>query len=267
MESNDHQKHSHHFILPTKTALTIGAILLALTGVTVLMGGVHLGSFNMALALLVATVKASLVCLYFMNLKYDKAGNGFVFSTAFLFLAIFAVLTGTDIFFRGDVYVKGPLMAATSGGPAKFKTPWVASAEISAHGKELFGQQCTSCHGAVGAGDGPAAAALNPKPRNFTANVGWKNGPKPSQIFKTLKEGIAGGAMASYASLPVEDRWALSQYVASLNPQPQKDTDADLALVGVKGGKQEGVEAASSIPVESAIEILVNEAKARKAGS
>jgi len=35
-----------------------------------------------------------------------------IFGTSFLFLAIFIVLTSTDLFFRGDVYVKGPLVAA-----------------------------------------------------------------------------------------------------------------------------------------------------------
>lgn len=35
-------------------------------------------------------------------------------------------------------------------------------------GKALFAQQCASCHGAGGKGDAPAAAALNPKPRNLT---------------------------------------------------------------------------------------------------
>jgi cytochrome c oxidase cbb3-type subunit 3 len=35
-------------------------------------------------------------------------------------------------------------------------------------GKKLYGQFCVSCHGQSGKGDGPAAAALNPKPRDHT---------------------------------------------------------------------------------------------------
>jgi high-affinity iron transporter len=34
-------------------------------------------------------------------------------------------------------------------------------------GQELFAQNCAVCHGASGAGDGPATAALNPAPANF----------------------------------------------------------------------------------------------------
>jgi mono/diheme cytochrome c family protein len=47
--------------------------------------------------------------------------------------------------------------------------PCFALAEGSVDkGKALFVQQCASCHGAGGKGDAPAAAALNPKPRNLT---------------------------------------------------------------------------------------------------
>lgn len=35
-------------------------------------------------------------------------------------------------------------------------------------GKKLYGQFCVSCHGQSGKGDGPASAALNPKPRDHT---------------------------------------------------------------------------------------------------
>lgn len=37
-----------------------------------------------------------------------------------------------------------------------------------ARGKALFDDKCASCHGATGKGDGPAAAALNPPPADFT---------------------------------------------------------------------------------------------------
>jgi mono/diheme cytochrome c family protein len=37
-----------------------------------------------------------------------------------------------------------------------------------AKGKALYGQYCAGCHGSVGKGDGPAAASLNPKPRDLS---------------------------------------------------------------------------------------------------
>ena len=39
----------------------------------------------------------------------------------------------------------------------------------AARGAEVFQLYCTMCHGAGGRGDGPGAAALNPKPRDFTS--------------------------------------------------------------------------------------------------
>jgi len=42
---------------------------------------------------------------------------------------------------------------------------WGANLEKS---KSLFAEQCASCHGSGGKGDGPAAAALTPKPHDLT---------------------------------------------------------------------------------------------------
>src|SRR4051812_12500711 len=99
-----HSKHHHH-IMPNSVAVTIGTILLILTGVTVFVAGIDLGKLNFLVAFFVATVKAMLVMLFFMNLLYDRRENGVIFGASFLFLAIFIVLTSTDLFFRGNVYV------------------------------------------------------------------------------------------------------------------------------------------------------------------
>lgn len=88
--------------------------------------------------------------------------------------------------------------------------------EQIAKGKELYDAQCTSCHGESGQGDGAAAAALNPKPRNFTAvDAKWtkENGPDPIGIFNTLSNGIAGGSMAAYPNLSTEEKYAIAHYI------------------------------------------------------
>lgn len=46
--------------------------------------------------------------------------------------------------------------------------PSASSAGDSEAGKTSYLANCASCHGPEGAGDGPVAAALNPKPRNFS---------------------------------------------------------------------------------------------------
>jgi cytochrome c oxidase subunit 4 len=52
--------------------LTIGVTLLILTGVTVLAATVNLGPFNAVVALAIATIKALLVVLFFMHVKYTS---------------------------------------------------------------------------------------------------------------------------------------------------------------------------------------------------
>jgi len=144
---------------------------------------------------------------------------------------------------------------AAANTKSKLKNPWVSTPELVAKGKELFAAQCVACHGAEGKGDGPAASALNPHPRNFTATEGWKNGRKPTMVFKTLKEGLPPSAMASFATLPSDDRWALTHYVLSLGPKPQDDTPADFAKVGIDPNKAGGGEKEdATIPIEVAME-------------
>jgi caa(3)-type oxidase subunit IV len=250
--SNDN--HSHHHILPTKVAIGIGCALLCLTMFTVWIAGIDLGKLNFVVAMLVATVKALLVALFFMNLYYDHKENGIIFGTAFVFLAIFMVFTSMDLFFRGDVYVKGPIVAEVK---SKLSKPWISTPALVARGKELFAVNCVSCHGTEGYGDGPAAAAINPHPRNFHQDKDWVNGRKPTDVFKTLKTGVPGSMMASFATLPSDDRWALDAYVLSLGPKPPVSTTADLASVGIDPTKDSATEVAEvTIPVESAMHMM-----------
>jgi mono/diheme cytochrome c family protein len=82
-------------------------------------------------------------------------------------------------------------------------------------GKSVFTVNCLPCHGEKGEGNGPAAAALNPKPRNFTADA-FKQGETPDAVFKTISGGIPNTQMVSFAYLPEADRWALANWVLEL---------------------------------------------------
>jgi mono/diheme cytochrome c family protein len=55
-------------------------------------------------------------------------------------------------------------------------------------GKAKFQQLCAVCHGAAGAGDGPAAAGLNPKPRTF-ADAEWQASVDDDYLRKIITEG------------------------------------------------------------------------------
>src|SRR5271166_3642508 len=71
--------------------------LICLTFITVKVSYYDFGSANILIALVVATMKASLVAAYFMHLRYDKLFNTLAFLAAFLFLAIFILLTYDDL--------------------------------------------------------------------------------------------------------------------------------------------------------------------------
>ncbi len=64
----------------------------------------------------------------------------------------------------------------------------VLAAGDLAKGKASFEQICASCHGTSGKGDGPAAAALSPKPRDLT-DKSYVSGLKDDYIKKLIKEG------------------------------------------------------------------------------
>lgn len=94
----------------------------------------------------------------------------------------------------------------------------VALTAEEAKGKEIFTINCVPCHGATGAGDGVAAAQLNPKPRNYKAPAAdWKNGNTIEGITKTLNEGVKGSPMVPYKHLGDESIKALANYVLYLS--------------------------------------------------
>ena len=81
-----------------------------------------------------------------------------------------------------------------------------------ASGKKLAETNCASCHGASGKGDGPAAAALNPKPADWTsAKV---QAESEGELFWKISNGR--GPMPPWKHLSEKDRWDLVSYVKSL---------------------------------------------------
>jgi mono/diheme cytochrome c family protein len=132
--------------------------------------------------------------------------------------------------------------------------------ELISKGKETFTTVCASCHGEDGSGDGPASTALNPKPRNFTSKEGWKNGPKLSQIYQTLEEGVAGSAMISYNYLSPADRIALAHYIRqTFIPYPPNDTEDELLALDQTYSLSKGKEIPAQIPVQAAMNIIIND--------
>jgi mono/diheme cytochrome c family protein len=85
----------------------------------------------------------------------------------------------------------------------------------AAAGKMLFEKNCVVCHGKEGKGDGPAAAALNPRPKSFADPVVIAKSDK--ELFDTITKGRPGTPMVSFEkTLTEQQRWDVLAYVRSL---------------------------------------------------
>ncbi|MFZ1979427.1 MAG: cytochrome c [Bacteroidota bacterium] len=134
-----------------------------------------------------------------------------------------------------------------------------ASPELVQKGEDLFKQNCSSCHGDNGDGNGPTAATLASKPRNFHSLDGWKNGSKVSQIYTTLETGLQGTAMSSFNYLTPADRFAIIHFVRSLAPNQPVDSTEELKQLDARYELAKGVNVAGQIPVKKAMKIIENE--------
>jgi mono/diheme cytochrome c family protein len=134
------------------------------------------------------------------------------------------------------------------------------SDELVSKGMIMFNTTCSSCHGTDGKGDGVAAAALNPKPRNFTNATGWINGSKISEIFKTLSEGVPGSGMVAFDTFSPEEKIALAQYIRkTFVSNPPVDTKDDLTALSQTYKLAEGAQNPGQIPISDATALVIQD--------
>jgi len=95
-------EHKHH-VVPLRTYFMVWGGLVLLTYLTVRVSYHDFGEGNLIIAMLIATMKASLVVLFFMALKYDEKFNAVVFVGSLAFLSVFLILTLADTMERGKV--------------------------------------------------------------------------------------------------------------------------------------------------------------------
>jgi cytochrome c oxidase subunit 4 len=145
--AHGHAKRGFHpHVLPLKLYLAIGVILFILTAITVMVSYVHVGEIgNLIIAMVVATIKGTLVALFFMHLLYDNKVYLVVFLSSLLFLGIFIAFTLADTQRRGDIYEAQGHPRAHPALPA-----FSGAAPAAAHGE------------AAPAGDSHAAPAAAP---------------------------------------------------------------------------------------------------------
>jgi mono/diheme cytochrome c family protein len=152
-----------------------------------------------------------------------------------------------------------PLQSPATLPPVEVMKLGVPSDSLVARGRDLFRSSCTPCHGETGLGDGPTAASLNPRPRNFHVLTGWTNGSKVSQIYKTLQEGIIKNGMASYGYIPPADRFALAHYVRTFVAGQPADSREDLQALETAYQLSKGSDVPGQVPIKKATQIILAE--------
>lgn len=125
--------HTHeHYITPAWTLIATFVALVALTLLTSALAQVNLGRADIWVTLGIATVKAALVALIFMQLAHDKAFNGVVLLGTLIFMGIFVSITLMDTsqyqdsieaYTEDELQTKAEMAPAPAAEPAPETTP------------------------------------------------------------------------------------------------------------------------------------------------
>ena len=98
------------------------------------------------------------------------------------------------------------------GTPADTGTS-AAGGDVAA-GERIYKQRCVLCHGPEGKGDGPGAAALNPKPRNHT-DASYMSTQTDEQLLHSIRDGK--GQMPAWGKiLSEEEMHSVLAYIRTL---------------------------------------------------
>ncbi len=118
MSAHDVSREGYDFAHPLPLPLLF-AVFLALTGLTVItvaQASFDLGSYDVVMVMVIATIKALLVGAFFMHLAFDKPLNVLWFVGSFVFVALFIIFTLFDnrATLKDDIPVMDDGIAATA---------------------------------------------------------------------------------------------------------------------------------------------------------
>ncbi len=101
-----------------------------------------------------------------------------------------------------------------SGAEEELVNPFPPTSESVEAGQEVYTENCQSCHGASGLGDGSAGAGLQPPPADLVYHVPLHG---DADLFTTITEGKEGTAMPAFGDqLSEEEIWHLTNYLRTL---------------------------------------------------
>jgi mono/diheme cytochrome c family protein len=139
-----------------------------------------------------------------------------------------------------------------SGTPDKIRllgddTVSTSTADL-ALGAKVYNARCVQCHGVSGDGNGPAAEYLKPRPRDYRRGIfkftSTPYGSKPTRadLIRTIRRGIVGTSMPSFALLPTKEIEAVTDYVLALTHR------GELEMVLATIAEAEGAVDAAVVP-------------------
>jgi cytochrome c oxidase subunit 4 len=93
-DAHDAQDFAHP--LPIPVLLAVFVALVCLTILTVGQASFDMGSYDVVIVMVIATIKASLVMAFFMHMAYEKPFNVICFLGSFVFVGLFVIFTLSD---------------------------------------------------------------------------------------------------------------------------------------------------------------------------
>lgn len=177
----------------------------------------------------IAVVKAQLVINNFMHLKWEKRLMKWVLaSTVVLMILMVAGISPDVLNHEGSNWENLAAKEATARGLVEEHLEEEESIEEVAttggafSAESSFNTICATCHGQAGDGTGPAGAALDPPPANFTDPAFWAERDR-ERIITVIRDGAVavGGSplMAPWGALYDDEQLEqMADYVMSFQP-------------------------------------------------
>jgi cytochrome c oxidase subunit 4 len=94
-------------VISVRTNLIVFGALMFLLALTVGVAYLDLGPLGLVIAMTIATIKAALIILYFMHVRFSSPLTWIFSGAAFFWLAIFIFLTLNDYLTRGVLGIPG----------------------------------------------------------------------------------------------------------------------------------------------------------------
>lgn len=224
--ADDHEE-GHH---PNYFAIYVTLVVLFLISVA----GPEIGELTgwrwitLVTAFGIAIWKANLVIQNFMHLRWEKKIMKWMLATSLILMALYVAGVAPDVLnHEGRNWENVAAQAAVERGVDGEAEEEEGETTVAAGGgafnaEATYQSVCATCHGAEGQGDGPAGAALDPPPANFTDPAFWAERDR-ERIVTAITNGAAavGGSnlMVAFGSLYSDEQLQqLTDYVMSFAP-------------------------------------------------